>query len=396
MKRLLRRWRLLAALALVGALVAAALWPEAVVVEVARAGRGPILVTIDEEGETRVRERFVVSAPVAGRLQRIELEPGDAVVRGRTVLARLRPAPPALLDARTRAELTSAVDAARAALGQAQAERARADATLIRARAALKRQQELSQAGLLPPEDLETSQTAVSTAEEARRAAEFSVRRAEFEIETARARLERPDPSGRPVEIVSPIDGVVLKRLRESETVVPVGEPLVEVGDATRIEVVSDLLSSDAVRVSAGQAVLFEQWGGGETLQGRVRRVEPSGFMKVSALGVEEQRVNVIIDFDDLKAARALGDGYRTEIRIVVAEEKDALKLPVGSLFRLGDQWGAFVIENDVVHRRTVQLGLRNALEAQILSGMSAGDEVVLHPPDTLADGMRVTRAVAR
>jgi HlyD family secretion protein len=397
MKRLARYGKGVVVLAIVAAILAMALWPETVEVDVARVERGPLLVTIDEEGETRVRERFVVSAPVAGRLQRIELEPGDPVARGKTVLARLMPAPPPLLDPRTQAELTATIEATRAALGQAQAERARATATAERARAALKRQQELSQAGLIAPEELETAQTAVRTAEEAQRAAHFSVARAQFEIESARARLQQPESGGRLIQIVAPIDGVVLKRLRESEAVVPAGEPLLEVGDATAIEVVSDLLSTDAVRVSMGQAVRLEQWGGGEVLAGRVRRVEPSGFMKVSALGVEEQRVNVVIDFVDAQAAaRVLGDGYRTEIRIVVAEEKDAAKAPVGSLFRTGDQWAVFVVEGGVARRRVVEIGLRNSLEAQVVGGLTAGAEVVLHPPDTLADGTRVAPSPQR
>jgi HlyD family secretion protein len=307
------------------------------------------------------------------------------------VLARLVPAPPALIDVRSQAEFRAAADAARAALGQAQAERARAQATLERAQAALKRQQELSQAGLTPPEELEMSQTAVRTAEQARRAAEFNVARAEFELQSARARLQQPSAGGQPIAILTPIDGLVLKRWRESEAVVPVGEPLVDVGDPAALEVVSDLLSTDAVRVAPGQAVRLEQWGGGEPIAGRVRRVEPSGFMKVSALGVEEQRVNVIIDFVDRSAARVLGDNYRAEVRIVVWKSEDVAKIPTGALFRQGDTWAAFVIENGRVRTAVVTLGQRNALEAEVLNGLAAGTQVVLHPPDTLADGMRVT-----
>ena len=395
MRRLLGYWRILAFILFIAAIVAMALWPDTIEVDLAKTTRGPLEVTIDEEGETRVRERFVISAPVAGRLQRIELEPGDRVVRG-MVLARLVPAPPALLDARSRAELTSAAEAARAALGQVQAERARAQATLERSQAALKRQVELSRAGLIPPEELEAAQTAARTADDARRAAEFSAARAQFELDSARARVQQPASGGAPVDIRSPVDGVVLKRLRESESVVPVGESLLEVGDPTALEIVSDLLSTDAVRVTAGQPVRLEQWGGSAPLSGRVRRVEPSGFMKVSALGVEEQRVNVIIDFADAAAAaKALGDNYRTEVRIVIWHADNVLRVPAAALFRQGDAWAAFGVENGRVRTHVVTLGQRNATEAEVTEGLGEGDEVVLHPPDTLADGMRVTaRAV--
>ena len=396
MRRLFRYWRVLAFLLFIGAILAMALWPETIEVDIGNVSRGPLEVTIDEEGETRVRERFVISAPVAGRLQRIELEPGDRVIRGKTLLARLVPAPPPLLDVRTRAELSAAAEAARATLGQGQAERARAQATLERAQAALKRQRELFQAGLIPPEELESSQTALRTAEEARRAAEFSVARTEFDLQTARARLQQPASGGQPVEIRAPIDGVVLKRLRESEAVVPVGEPLLEVGDPNLLEVVSDLLSTDAVRVAPGHRVRLE-WGGPEPLIGLVRRVEPSGFMKVSALGVEEQRVNVVIDFVDPSAAKTLGDNYRTEVHVVVWHADDVLKVPAAALFRRGESWAVFAIENARVATRVVRLGERNATDAEIRDGLIDGAEVVLHPPDTLADGMRVAaRALER
>jgi HlyD family secretion protein len=393
MRRLITHWRMVAVVLVVAAILAVALWPASVEVDVARAARAPLQVTIDEEGETRVRERFVVSAPVAGRLQRIDLEPGDPVRRGETVVARLTPAPPALLDARTRMELSAAVESARGALGQAQAERARTEATLDRARSALQRQERLAEAGVVSRDDLEAAQTALRAAEEVHRAAQFNVTVAEGQLEAARARLERPDAGTRAVDVASPIDGVVLKRLRESETVVPAGEPLVEVGNPSDIEVVADLLSTDAVRVSAGDDVRIEQWGGGHALEGRVERVEPSGFMKVSALGVEEQRVNVIIDFvDPATASRLLGDGYRVEVRIVETQVENALTVPVGSLFRRAEKWAVFVVGDDErVRVQEVMLGQRNSMIAEVTAGLREGQRVVLHPPDTLADGMRVT-----
>jgi HlyD family secretion protein len=393
MRRLMARWRTVAVVLVVATILAVALWPESVEVDIARVARAPLQVTIDEEGETRVRDRFVVSAPVAGRLQRIDLEPGDPVQRGKTVVARLTPAPPALLDARTQMELSAAVESARGALGQAQAERARTQAMLDRARSALQRQERLADVGAISRDDLEAAQTALRAAEEMDKAAQFNVTVAQAQLEAARARLQRPDAGTRAVDVVSPIDGVILKRFRESETVVPAGEPLVEVGDPGGIEVVADLLSTDAVRVSAGDRVLIEQWGGGQALEGRVQRVEPSGFMKVSALGVEEQRVNVIVDFTDPEtASRLLGDAYRVEVRIVEAQVENALTVPVGSLFRRAEEWAVFVVDDDgLVRVQNVTLGQRNAIIAEVTAGLQEGQRVVLHPPDTLTEGTRVT-----
>jgi HlyD family secretion protein len=389
--RFLKNKKLIASVLVVAAIVAVALWPQSMEVAVVRAERGPMQVTVDEDGETRVRDRFLVTAPVSGRVQRIEIEPGDKVVGGKTVLARITPAESPLLDPRTRGELAASVEAGTAAVGQARAERQRALTALDRSRSTLRRQQELMKAGAISSDDLEAAETAVTSGEDALRAAEFAERRAEGELQLARARLAAPGTSGRSVDVLAPIDGTILKRLRESEGVVPVGEPLLEIGEPSRKEIVADLLSTDAVRVSPGAEVLIEQWGGGHTLHGRVRRVEPSGFMKVSALGVEEQRVNVIIDFTNPAAAARLGDGYRVEVRIVLWKDDNVLKVPVGGLFRQGEGWAVFVVEDGRVRRQTVQLGQRNENDGQITSGLEAGATVVLHPPDTLTDGTRVT-----
>ena len=391
MMRLLKSPRLLLAIAIVAAITAAAFWPETMVVDVVTATEGPMQVTIDEEGETRVRERFVISAPVAGRITRIELEPGDEVRRGVSELVRMTPQEAPLLDPRMRTELSAAVDAARAAVGQAQAERGRAAASLSRARSALVRQESLADAGLIARDDLEAAQTAVTTADEAARAAEFAVSRAEYELQLARARLQTPGGGGASIQITAPIDGAVLKRLHESAAVVAAGEPLLEIGDPNQLEIVSDLLSTDAVRVPPRAEVLIDRWGGDHPLQGRVRRVEPSGFMKISALGVEEQRVNVIIDLADAAAARALGDNYRVEVRIITWRAEGVLKVPIGTLFRRGEGWALFVVTDGVARLQPIDLGERNDTEAQILGGVPAGQTVVLHPPDTLTDGMRVT-----
>jgi len=389
--RFLKHKSLIAGVVLVLAIVAMAMWPESIEVSRATVERGSMQVTLDEDGETRIRDKFVVSAPVGGRLQRIELEPGDRVVRGKTIVARLTTADAPLLDPRTRGELEAAVEAARAAVGQARADFERATAELMRARTTLQRQQQLMKAGAIAADNLDAAETAVATAEEARKAVEFAVARSEYELQLARARLRAPSPVGRAVEIVAPVSGLILTRFRESESVVPVGERLIEIGEPARIEIVADFLSTDAVRIQPGAPVLVEGWGGSHSLEGRVRRVEPAGFMKVSALGVEEQRVNVLIEFDDPSAAGRLGDGYRVEVRVIIWREEDVVKVPVGGLFRRGTDWAAFVIQNERVRLQPVRLGQRNDVDAQVLEGLSPQQAVVLHPPDTLADGARVT-----
>lgn len=388
----IKNLRVLAAVLIVGVIAAVAFWPESIEVDLATVERRDMEVTIDEEGETRVRDRFVVSASVGGRLERIELEPGDPVSKG-AVVARLVPADAPLLDPRSRAELTAAVGAARAALIQTQADRDRAVATLANARDLLGRREQLVEVGAISREDLETARTAVQTAESAVRAAAATVNQSGHQLELARARLlASGSGGGRAVDMRAPVSGVVLKRYHESQAVVPPGEPLVEIGDSSRIEVVSDLLSTDAVRVSPGQPVHIVQWGGGHALEAKVRRVEPSGFMKVSALGVEEQRVNVIIDFiDPATAGRALGDGYRVEVQIVIWHGNDVVTAPVGSLFRSGEGWAVFTVADNRAERRTIDLGHRNDAFGEILKGLQPGDTVVVHPPDTLTDGARIT-----
>jgi HlyD family secretion protein len=388
---LLKNPRLWMVVLIVGAIGAVAVWPESLEVDIVAVERRPMQVTIDEEGETRVRDRFVVSAPVAGRLQRIELEPGDQVSKG-TVVARLVPTDAPLLDPRTRAEYGAAVEAARAAVAQAQAERDRSAATLEQSRNVLRRRDQLVEAGAVAREDLETARRDVATAESALRAADAAVAQANHQLELARARLQTPSGGGgRVIELRAPVDGVILKRTHESEAVVPAGESLLDIGDPFRIEVVSDLLSTDAVRVSPGMPVQIEQWGGGHPIEARVRRVEPSGFMKVSALGVEEQRVNVIIDFADTGAAvKSLGDGYRVEVRVVQWQADNVVTAPVGALFRRGDGWAVFAVDGDTARLREVELGHRNNEVGEIVKGLQPGERVVLHPPDTLMDGARI------
>ena len=376
-------------LLVLGGLLAWAFRPAAVPADFARVERGPLQVTVQEEGRTRVRDRYVVSAPLPGRMRRIELDPGDRVVAGKSVLAQFLPTDPALLDVRTRAELEARVRAAESALGGARAERERVQADLSFAQADLKRSRELITQKVIAPRELEAAERSAQSLERTAQSADFAVRTAEYQLQIARASLlqTRGDRVA-PIPLHSPVDGVVLRRLQESEAVVATGTPLIEVGDLSNMEIVSDLLSSAAVKVKSGQAVLIEQWGGDHPLRGHVRRIEPSGFTKISALGVEEQRVNVIVDFDE---PPALGDGYRVEVRIIVAERGDVAKVPASSLFRVGADWAVYKVAGGVARRQIVEVGLQNGLEAEILEGLGDGEQVVVYPSDAIADGVKVT-----
>lgn len=390
----------IAALAVVGLLV----WlfrPTPVLVDVGRVERGTLLVTVDEEAETRVRERFAVAAPVTGRLERIALDEGDAVERG-TVVARVHPIP---LDPRALAEAQARLEAAVAMEREAEARVHRARAALEQARRSARRARELAAAGALSDEARERAELEALTGAEELEAAEFAARAARFESRAARAALMaagepvspadglvRPcgDRDSNCLELRSPVKGRVLRVLEESERIVAAGLPVIELGDPAEIEIVVDVLSTDAVKVKAGAPVLIENWGGDEVLRGRVRLVEPSGFTKVSALGVEEQRVNVIVDLPE--RPESLGDGYRLDARIVVWEGADVLKVPAGALFRYGEAWSVFVVEAGRARRREVEIGQRSAREAELKSGLREGDLVILHPSDQVEDGVRIER----
>lgn len=373
--------------------VGLALRPGAIPADWVEVSRGRLEVTLDEEGETRVRDRYMVSAPLAGRVLRIALQPGDPVVAGETIVATFQPADPILLDARTRAEAEARVRAASASLDGARATRDSAVASLSFAEREFERADQLMASGLVPRDSLEATETDVRTRRETLRAAEFAVLTAEHQLEVARASLLQargPGPGGA-IALRSPIDGVVLQRLRESESVVPAGEALLELGDPTQLEIVSDMLSADAVQITAGDRVIIDEWGGTPPLDGRVLRVEPFGFTKISALGVEEQRVNVIVDFADAPEARpALGDGYRVEIRIVIWERDDVLKVPTSALFRDGDAWAVYRVEANTARVRRVDVGRRTGLEAEVVAGLEPGDRVIAHPSDDMTDGASV------
>jgi HlyD family secretion protein len=371
--------------------------PDAVPVDLAPAERGPLTVAVSDEGETRVRDVYVVSAPVPGRMQRIELEAGDAVVADDTVVARIEPSDPAFLDVRSAAEARAGVDAAAAARTHAEAQVSRAQADLDFARAELERMRALARSHTVSANELDAAERRAKTAVAALAEAQAQRRVRESEYEVARARLLSPATSRKPgaacdcVEVHSPVSGTVLRVVTESEGVVQAGAPLLEVGSPELLEVVVDLLSADAVRVEPGQRVIIEAWGGEQPLAGRVRRVEPFGFTKVSALGIEEQRVNVVIDITEPRERwLRLGHGYRVEPRIVLWEASDVLRVPLSALFRQGDRWAVFVEQGGRAVLREVELGQGNGLEAEVRSGLEAGERVVLHPGDRVSPDARL------
>jgi HlyD family secretion protein len=368
--------------------------PKPFPVEVVRVMRGPLRVTIDHEGRTRIKERYVVSAPLSGRLLRVELHPGDTIKAKETLLTAIEPADPALLDPRARAEAEARVKAADAAKSRAvpNLERARAANTL--AETELDRARKLNVAGAMSHQELDNAALKARTAGEELKATEFALQIAAFELEQARAVLTGGNAAAASrFEIRSPVDGVLLRVFQESEGVVQPGTRLLEIGNPNDLEMEIDALSTDAVRIKPGDKVLVEHWGGDSPLLGRVRLIEPAAFLKVSALGVEEQRVNVIADFvDPVEKRKALGDAYRIEARIIISEAADILKVPAGALFRHGDEWAVFAVERGRALRRVVQVGRRNDLEAEVVGGLRENESVITHPSDKVHDGSRIQR----
>lgn len=387
--------RIVVALSLLAAaaFTALALRPRPVAVETARAARGPLRVTVDEEGMTRVRQRYVLGAPVAGRLERIALDEGDAVAPGQ-VVARLDPAP---LDARGREQAVARLAAARAAQREAEALAARERAALAEVRRQLARAERLGAAKVISTEALDAARTAARTAESDLAAAAFRARAAAYDVESARAALLESAPGGaaggKAVQLRSPVAGSVLRVSQEWEKVVPAGADLIEVGDPRDLEVVVDVLSADALKIRPGAPMRLDPGAATERgdrgeLLARVRTIEPSGFTKLSPLGIEEQRVNVIGDFVDPPGG--LGDRYRVEARIVLWEGADVLKVPAGALFRSDRGWSVFTVEGGRARRREVEVGHRNPDEVEVLGGLAAGVTVVRNPSDAVADGVRV------
>jgi len=377
------------------ALVAWGLWPKPVIIETGRVARGPLTVRVSEEGKTRVRNRYIVAAPVAGKMRRVPLKPGDDVTAGATVLTTIEPVAPPLLDARARAQAEAVVSMTQASRSQAAESLEAKRAALQMADADRDRMRAVTRQGTLSESDRDKMEGESSMRAAEVRAGEFSLQVIDYELAQARATLERPETTvaGHLIEVKSPVSGRVLKVMQESEMVVSPGTPLLEIGDPTDLEIEAEILSRDAVGIHPGDAVKVEQWGGENPLMGRVRRVEPAAFTKISALGVEEQRVIVLSDLVDVpEAAKALGDRYRVEVHVAVWHADDVLAVPAGALFREGNAWKTYVFKDDAATLTPIEAGHSDGRFTEILSGVKAGDEVLLHPPDTVKDGTPVTR----
>ncbi len=391
-RRLIKRiLTALVVLAVIAGVVMTAM-PKPVPVELGRAERGELVVTVDEDGKTRVKDRYIVSAPLSGNLGRIELRAGDEVKQGE-VLARLVPLQAPLLDARSRSETEARVSAALASQRQVQAQIERAEVAYDFARKEAERHKSLFADKAISQMELDR----VLSDERARKAeltsAQFGAKVAAHELRMTRAALGRYDSRENTdsLTVPSPVSGRVLKVIQQSEGVIQAGAPLLEVGDPKALEIVVDVLTSDAVSIRPGSPVHIDEWGG-ETLDAVVRTVEPSAFTRLSALGVEEQRVNAIIDltapYEDWSQ---LGDGYRVEARIEVFRADNALKIPQSSLFRQDASWAAFIVEGNVAKLKQLEVGRRNDTHAEVLSGLSEGQTIVVHPNDDVVDTVEVT-----
>ncbi len=391
-----RRWVILLGIAAaVVALVVYGMMPRPVVVDVAKVTRGSLRVTVEEEGKTRVQDRFVVSAPVAGFVRRITLDVGDKVTRDQ-VVAQLEPLRSTVLDPRSRAEAEARVESAKAALDAAKENARVSTASDDYARAKYDRTKKLHESGFASKDEWERAESEARQARATLKSSEFAVEVARSDLEAARTQLLYSSggrgPGGK-IAVRAPVEGRVLGIPHKDEGAVEAGRPLIEIGNPRALEVEVDVLSSDAVRIRPGTTVHFDRWGGDGLLEGKVRTVEPAGFTKVSALGVEEQRVLVIADITSPPALwEQLGDGYRLEASFLLWEGDDILQVPASGLFRYEDGWAVFEAEGGRAKRRTVAVGRRNGLVAQITSGLEEGETVIPHPSDQIEDGTRIRK----
>lgn len=387
-----------ALLVAVGLVVSFALFPKPIEVESATASLGPLRVTVQEDGKTRIREKYVVSAPVAGRVSRIELKPGDRCYE-QTLLAVILPSDPTMLDARSRAEAEARVQAAEAAKLRAASseEQARIQHELNQTK--LARAESLLPSNAIARDEYDVLKAQTMASAQAVITAKFESEIAQYELEMTQAAVKQfsqpPDEQpAAPFEIFAPIEGKVLRVFEESSTVVSVGEPLLELGDPQNLEIEIDVLSTDAVRIQPGAELTIEHWGGSTPLSGSVRVIEPAAFTKISSLGVEEQRVNIIADITEPpERTAALGDGYRVEARITVSQLAQALLIPNSALFRHQRQWHVLTIVDGRAQLQRVSIGLQNESHTQITAGLQAGDRVIVYPSDKLKPGSAVKPA---
>jgi HlyD family secretion protein len=374
-----------------------ALQPKPVGVDVAVIDRGIVEVAVDEEGVARIRDIFRVSTPIAGTVQRLPIEEGDVVKQDVSTIAFIRPSAPPFLDVRTRRELEAAVDASRAAVDFAESQLRSAASNRDLARANHERAERLMSSGNISQRTLDEAVTAWSTSQAEYRQAEANLVLRQKELVAAEARLIEPGGGDSEYEadsccvvVSAPTDGVVLAVLSESEQVLPAGAPLAEIGDPANLEIVAHLLSSDAVQVVQGSAARLDDWGG-ESLAARVSRINPSAYTKVSALGIEEQRVDVVLDLLDAQSAwERLGHEFRVMVHIPIWADEDAVRVPISALFRHGSDWAVFRVVDGRAALTTVDIDHRNNRWAEVIEGLAPGDEVVLHPSDRVEDGSKV------
>ena len=377
--------------------VAISFMPRPIMVDLAIVQPGPLMVTLDEEGETRVHDVYTLSAPVAGRVQRIDSHVGDPVTANETVLAQIEPGDPSFLDPRSEAQARAAIQAAEAARKLAAAAVKDAEAQYEFARSEYARMQELIVEGSISKRDLDSAERDFKARRAGLDTARAALQVRNYELELARAQLVSPVETQASQEdcdcipITSPVSGRILQIADRSERVVREGDTVMQIGDPTDLEIVVDYLSMDAVRIEAGQRAIIENWGGDKPLEGRVRLVEPFGFLKISALGIEEQRVNVIIDFASEGGWERLGHGYQVESRVVLWEASDVLAVPLTALFRDGENWAVFVEDGGRARLRHVEIGQRDGVIAEITNGLESGDRVIAHPSDRVIDGVRIT-----
>ena len=369
---------------IVGGLIVLSLMPKPVPVDMATVARDAMVVAVEVEGVTRVRDLFLVAAPISGRLERIELEEGDPVNEGMRVTTIY----PAQVSPAQRSELEANISAIEASKQSAQANVAGLKDQLAQAQREETRLKELLDAGAIARQQYEQSQLAVEGLEDQLDAAQFAVRSTEKQAEAAKAGRAAYGSNTAGVNVTAPSKGSVLRVFEKSERVVMAGTPLVAVGDPKGLEIVVDVLSSDAVKIEPGDRVIIDGWGGDKELEGIVRYIEPSAFTKISALGIEEQRVNVIGMFSEYPDK--LGDGYRIVARIVTWEGASVLQVPSSALFRDGENWAVFVVENGTATSRLVTVGHRNAFDVEVLEGLNEGDQVILHPSNQIEDGVEV------
>lgn len=373
-------------------------WPRPVIIDMAQIDKRELLVTISEEAKTRIHDVYVLSAPVTGHLRRIEAEVGDPVVILETVVAQIEPIDPAFLDPRSEAQAKADIQSAKSGKELAQAELNQAQAELDFALSELGRMRKLRLNNSVSERELDNAERIYKTSRAALATAQAALQMKLYEVERSEALLLSPSLTQSKrgncecLNITAPISGRILKILNKSEGVVLAGTPLVEIGDPKNLEIVVELLSFDAVKAEPGQKVIIKDWGGNGTLLGRVNHIEPIGFKKVSALGIEEQRVNVIVDMQSEFALWArLGHGYQVDVEIVLWEGSNILSVPITALFRDNKEWAVFVTNDNVVQKRQVKIGQKNAFDAQVISGIQEGDWFVIHPNDQIEDGVKVT-----